>query len=77
MKLSPKQQLRLETLRKIHEQQKYMYDNHTHSVSDRIVSVSQPCTGMESIIIYFAHVLYDIFVIYDNDFCKISFIVDK
>ena len=32
----------LETLRKIYEQQKYMYDNHTHSVPDRIVSVSQP-----------------------------------
>ena len=42
LKLSPKQQLRLETLRKIYEQQKYMYDNRTHSVSDRIVSVSQP-----------------------------------
>ena len=42
LKLSPKQQLRLETLRKIHEQQKYMYDSHTHSVPDRIVSVSQP-----------------------------------
>ena len=42
LKLSRKQQLRLETLRKIYEQQKYMYDNHTHSVSDRIVSVSQP-----------------------------------
>lgn len=33
---------RLETIRKIYEQQKYMYDNHTHSVADRIVSVSQP-----------------------------------
>ena len=42
LKLSRKQQLRLETLRKIYEQQKYMYDNHTHSVPDRIVSVSQP-----------------------------------
>ena len=42
LKLSQKQQLRLETLRKIYEQQKYMYDNHTHSVPDRIVSVSQP-----------------------------------
>ena len=40
--LSPKQQQRLETIRKIYEQQKYMYDNHTHSVPDRIVSVSQP-----------------------------------
>ena len=42
LKLSSKQELRLETLRKIYEQQKYMYDNHTHSVPDRIVSVSQP-----------------------------------
>ena len=42
LKLSQRQQLRLETLRKIYEQQKYMYDNHTHSVPDRIVSVSQP-----------------------------------
>ena len=42
LKLSPKQQSRLETLQKIYEQQKYMYDNHTHSVPDRIVSVSQP-----------------------------------
>lgn len=32
----------LGTIRKIYEQQKYMYDNHTHSVPDRIVSVSQP-----------------------------------
>ena len=33
---------RLETIRKIYEQQKYMYDNYTHSVENRIVSVSQP-----------------------------------
>ena len=33
---------RLETIRNIYEQQKYMYDNRTHTVSDRIVSVSQP-----------------------------------
>ena len=33
---------RLETIRNIYEQQKYMYDNRTHSVPDRIVSVSQP-----------------------------------
>ena len=33
---------RLETIRKIYEQQKYMYDNRTHSVENRIVSVSQP-----------------------------------
>ena len=33
---------RLETIRKIYEQQKFMYDNHTHSVENRIVSVSQP-----------------------------------
>lgn len=40
--LPRKWQIRLETLRKIYEQQKFMYDNHTHSVPDRIVSVSQP-----------------------------------
>ncbi len=32
----------LETIRGIYTQQKYMFDNHTHSVPDRIVSVSQP-----------------------------------
>ena len=30
------------TIRTVYEQQKYMYDNRTHSVPDRIVSVSQP-----------------------------------
>lgn len=30
------------TIRKVYEQQKYMYDNKTHSVQDRIVSISQP-----------------------------------
>lgn len=40
--LDKRQSERLETLRKIHEQQKYMYDNKVHSVPDRIVSVSQP-----------------------------------
>lgn len=33
---------KLETVKKLYDQQKYMYDNHTHSVSDRIVSISQP-----------------------------------
>lgn len=42
LKLPQKWQTRLETLRRIYEQQKYMYDKHTHSVADRIVSVSQP-----------------------------------
>lgn len=32
----------LTTIEKLYEQQKYMYDNHTHSVPDRIVSLSQP-----------------------------------
>lgn len=41
-RLSEKQQARLETIRKVYEQQKIMYDTHTHSVSDRIVSLSQP-----------------------------------
>ena len=40
LNIQPKE--RLVTIRKIYEQQKYMYDNHTHSVEERIVSVSQP-----------------------------------
>ena len=40
--LTTRQTERLNTLRTIYEQQKYMYDNRTHSVPDRIVSVSQP-----------------------------------
>lgn len=40
--LSEKHQNRLETIRKVYNQQKYMYDNHTHSVANRIVSLSQP-----------------------------------
>ena len=42
LNLSTRQQSRYETLQKIYEQQKFMYDNHTHSVPERIVSVSQP-----------------------------------
>ena len=30
------------TIRKLYKQQKYMYDSKTHSVQDRIVSISQP-----------------------------------
>jgi len=33
---------RLETIRKVYEQQKFMYDQQTHSVEDRIVSLSRP-----------------------------------
>jgi len=33
---------RLETIRKVFEQQKYMFDNKTHSVENRIVSLSRP-----------------------------------
>ena len=40
--LTIKQVERLNTIRTIYEQQKYMYDNNTHRVSDRIVSVNQP-----------------------------------
>ena len=40
--LDEKHGKRLATLRKVYKQQKYMYDNHTHSVADRIVSISQP-----------------------------------
>ena len=42
LQLPPKWRTRMATLPKIYEQQRYMYDNHTHSVPDRIVSVSQP-----------------------------------
>lgn len=42
LELSEKSSKRLDTLKKIYEQQKYMYDSHTHTVADRIVSVSQP-----------------------------------
>lgn len=40
--LSRRLSSRLETIRRIYTQQKLMYDNHSHSVEDRIVSVSQP-----------------------------------
>ncbi len=40
--LTPRQQFRLETIRKVCEQQRSMYDARNHSVSDRIVSLSQP-----------------------------------
>ena len=33
---------RLQVIRELYEQQKYMYDNKTHSVPNRIVSISQP-----------------------------------
>lgn len=40
--LHPAHAKRLLVIRKLYEQQKYMYDNRTHSVPDRIVSISQP-----------------------------------
>ncbi|MBQ9168014.1 MAG: IS5 family transposase [Oscillospiraceae bacterium] len=40
--LSTKDASLLAVLRKVYEQQHYMYENNTHSVSDRIVSISQP-----------------------------------
>ena len=40
--LNVREMQRLDTIRSIYEQQKYMYDNRTHTVPDRIVSVSQP-----------------------------------
>lgn len=40
--LTARQNERLSTIRAIYAQQKYMYDHRTHSVPDRIVSVSQP-----------------------------------
>lgn len=40
--LSSKHAERLAVIRKVYEQQQYMYENRTHSVPDRIVSISQP-----------------------------------
>lgn len=40
--LTTRQMERLDTIRTVYAQQKYMYDNRTHSVPDRIVSLSQP-----------------------------------
>jgi hypothetical protein len=40
--LSKSLQQKLETVKKLYEQQKYMYDNHTHSVPNRMISMSQP-----------------------------------
>ena len=42
MELSSKQLERLAVIRKVYEQQDYMYCNNTHKVPDRIVSISQP-----------------------------------
>ena len=41
-KLTKKQADLLNTITTLYEQQLYMYENHTHSVEDRIVSLSQP-----------------------------------
>jgi hypothetical protein len=40
--LSIWQRERLETIKALYEQQKYMYDNRTHQVENRIVSLGQP-----------------------------------
>ncbi|MCL2080460.1 MAG: hypothetical protein FWH17_11670 [Oscillospiraceae bacterium] len=40
-KLSPKQKAELDTIRELYKQQKKMIDNRTHTVEDRIVSISQ------------------------------------
>lgn len=40
--MTPAEQNRLTVIQKVYEQQKYMYDSRTHSVPDRIVSLSQP-----------------------------------
>jgi IS5 family transposase len=42
MTLSDRQSERLQTIKALFEQQKYMYENRTHKVEDRIVSLSQP-----------------------------------
>ena len=40
--LTSAQQSRLNVIQKVYEQQKHMYDTHTHSVPSRMVSLSQP-----------------------------------
>ena len=40
--LTEKQKNRLDVIKELYEQQKYMYDNKTHKAKDRIVSISQP-----------------------------------
>lgn len=40
--LDNRQKKRIDAIRILYEQQKYMYDSRTHSVPDRIVSLSQP-----------------------------------
>ena len=42
IELSQRQMERLRVIRELFEQQKFMYENRTHSVKDRIVSISQP-----------------------------------
>lgn len=42
VELETKQRERLVVIRRVYEQQEYMYCNNTHKVSDRIVSISQP-----------------------------------
>lgn len=42
VELTPKQAKRLSVLYQVYEQQWYMYENNTHTVPDRIVSISQP-----------------------------------
>lgn len=42
IELNERQKRRLATIQKVYEQQKYMYENNTHKVPDRIVSISQP-----------------------------------
>ena len=40
--LTERQKKQLEIIRKVYDQQKFMYDRRIHSVSDRIVSIGQP-----------------------------------
>lgn len=42
VELSPKHDARLEVIRELYSQQKYMYDADIHTVKDRIVNISQP-----------------------------------
>ncbi len=42
IELTERQLSRIQVIREVYQQQEYMYQNNTHSVPDRIVSISQP-----------------------------------
>ena len=49
--LTEKQKNRLDVIKELYEQQKFMYDNKTHKVKDRIVSISQPAYNEQDVLV--------------------------